>query len=189
MLNVSLIGFLAAVGSPEPAEKQVVGETTHGALILGVFPKLAPVYVAKCLEWIRSEFYLGTTFHAAVPMTIVQGGDPLTWDSANCSRYRVGGLKELKQKFNDLPPLRGTLSTSRVPEDPNWAGSQFFFCRSPQPHLDGKFTGFGRIVVGFEVLGKVSKVSTDGEKRLIERVEITATWERDRPAPPRNAFC
>ena len=183
-----LCGSLAGGQTPAPAEKQVVLETTHGALILEVFPAVAPNHVSKFLERIRAGFYVDTTFHAAIPLAIIQGGDPLTRDPANRDRYGTGGLMELEQEFSEWSHLRGTVSSVLVPGNPDSAGSQFFICVSDQPQLDGNYTVFGRIVEGFGVLETISNLPTDGQKRLIERVQITATHERDRPPPPRVPF-
>ena len=153
-----------------------------------VFPGVAPNHVSRFLERIRADFYVGTTFHAAIPLAIVQGGDPLTRDPANRDRYGTGGLMELEQEFSAWPHLQGTVSSVLVPDNPDSAGSQFFICVTDQPQLDGHYTVFGRIVEGFEVLETISNLPTDGQKKLIERVQITATHERDRPPPPRVPF-
>ena len=171
-----------------PAQKQLVLETTHGALIMEVFPAAAPNHVSTFLERIRAGFYVGTTFHMAIPRAIVQGGDPLTRDPANRDRYGAGGLMELEQEFNELSHLRGTVSSVLVPGNPDSAGSQFFICVSDQPQLDGKHTSFGRVVEGFQVLEAISDLPADDQKKLIERVQITATYERGRPPAPRVPF-
>ncbi len=163
-------------------------ETTLGALIMEVFPEVAPNHVSRFLERIRGGFYVGTAFHAAIPLAIVQGGDPLTRDPANRDRSGTGGFMELKQEFSEWSHLRGTVSSVLVPGNPDSAGSQFFICVSDQPQLDGNYTVFGRVVEGFDVLETISNLPTDGQKILIERVRITATYERDRPPPPRVPF-
>ena len=183
-----LLGSFAGGQTPAQAEKQVVLETTHGALIMDVFPEVAPNHVSKFLERIRAGFYVGTTFHAAIPLGIIQGGDPLTRDPADRDRYGTGGLMELEQEFSEWSHLRGTVSSVLVPGNPDSAGSQFFICVSDQPQLDGNYTVFGRIVEGFEVLETISNLPTDGQGKLIERVQITATRERDRPPQPRAPF-
>ena len=139
-----------------------------------------------------SGFEPGSTwarfFHTAIPWAIVQGGDPLTRDPANRDRYGTGGLIELEQEFNELSHLRGTVSSVLVPGNPDSAGSQFFICVSDQLQLDGNYTVFGRVVEGFQVLETISNLPTDDQKKLIERVQITATYERDPPPPPSLPF-
>ena len=183
-----LFGPLAGGQISNPAEKQVVLETTYGALIMEVFPGVAPNHVSKFLERIRAGFYVGTTFHRAIPLAIVQGGDPLTRDPANRNRYGTGGLMELEHKVNELSHLRGTVSSVLVPGNTDSAGSQFFICVSDQLQLDGNYTAFGRVVEGFQVLETISNLPSDDQEKLIERVQITATYERDRPPPPRLPF-
>ena len=183
-----LFGPFAGGQISDPAEKQVVLETTCGALIMEVFPGVAPNHVSKFLERIRAGFYVGTIFHRAIPRAIVQGGDPLTRDPANRNRYGTGGLMELEQEFNELSHLLGTVSSVLVPGNPDSAGSQFFICVSDQLQLDGNYTSFGRVVEGFQVLETISNLPSDDQEKLIERVQITATYERDRPPPPRVPF-
>ena len=188
-LLFSLVVGPFAVGQvPEPAEKQIVLETTYGTLIMEVFPGAAPNHVSAFLERIRAGFYVGTIFHAAIPWGVVQGGDPLTRDPANRDRYGAGGLMELEQEFNELSHVQGTVSSVLIPGNPDSAGSQFFICVSNQPRLDGNYTAFGRVVEGLQVLETISNLPTDDQKKLIERVQITATYERDRPPPPRVPF-
>ena len=181
-------GWLASAQEAVPAEKQVVLETTHGSLVLEVFPLEAPNHVLRFLERIRENFYVNTTFHAAIPRAIVQGGDPLTRDPANRDRYGSGGLMELSREVNELTHATGSLAAVLVPEQPDSAGSQFFICVSPQPQLDGQYTVFGQVVEGFDTLEAISNLPTDAQNRLMERVQITATYERDRPPPPQVPF-
>ena len=73
-----------------PAEKQVVVQTDLGMLVLELYPHDAPNHVAAFQKRVREGFYVGTAFHTAIPWAIVQGGDPLTRDPANRSRYGTG---------------------------------------------------------------------------------------------------
>lgn len=175
----------AVVGQAPPAtaEKQAVITTTHGELVLEVFPQAAPRHAAKFLERIESGFYVGTVFHRAVSYGIIQGGDPLSKDPARWADYGKGGLFELEPERNELSHVRGAVSAVLVPGKPNSAGSQFFICVTDQTQLDGSYTSFARVVEGMDVVEKISQLPADSEHRLRDRVEIAATRLRDRPPP------
>lgn len=174
--------------SPRPAEKQVVLETDAGSLVLELFPEAAPAHVAAFQKRVREGFFAGTTFHRAVPMGIIQGGDPVTRDPTRFDEYGTGGLFELESEINDLSHVRGTVSAVLVPGEPDSAGSQFFVCVSDQVQLDGQFTIFGRVVEGMDVAERISTMPVDDSQKLTERVEIVRTFERERPPPERPPF-
>jgi peptidyl-prolyl cis-trans isomerase B (cyclophilin B) len=153
-----------------------------------LFPELAPQHVQSFLARIRSGFYLGTVFHRAIPRGIIQGGDPLSRDPQQRERYGTGGLFELEAEFNEFSHTRGTVSAVLVPGDPNSAGSQFFICVTDQVQLDGNYTAFGQVVDGMDLVERISLLPTDEEQRVTTRVEIKATFERDRPPPEAVPF-
>jgi cyclophilin family peptidyl-prolyl cis-trans isomerase len=181
-------GSLKALEGLTAAEKQVVIDTDLGVLIMEVYPQDAPNHVATFQQRIRDGFYIGTAFHMAIPWAIVQGGDPLTRDPTNRESYGMGGLGELDREANDIRHLAGTVSAVLVPGKPNSGGSQFFICVTDQLQLDGKYTPFGRVVEGLETLEKISHIPTDTQQSLVQRIEITRTYERDRPPPPQIPF-
>lgn len=188
-----LVGFLSiATVSPQemPAlgEKQVVFETRLGEIVVEVFPGKAPHHVEAFLRRVREQDYVGTLFHRAIPWGIIQGGDPLSRDPNNRERFGTGGLFELKSEFNDVPHIRGTVSAVLVPGNADSAGAQFFICVTDQVQLDGQYTAFGRVVEGMGTVEEISQLETDQQQRIIERVEITSNYERERPPPPEIPF-
>ncbi len=170
-------------GLPTLGEKQVVMETTEGTLVLEVFPEAAPLHVEKFLERIQSNFYVGTVFHRAIRLGIIQGGDPLSKDPSQWNAYGTGGLFELPPESNSISHTRGTVSAVLVPGRPDSGGAQFFVCVSDQPQLDRAYTAFARVVEGLDIVAAISQLPADSEGRLRDRVEITATSLRDRPPP------
>lgn len=179
-----LCGDLKALQVLTPAKKQVVLDTDLGVFVVEVYPQDAPNHVEIFQQRIRDNFYVGTTFHMAIPWAIVQGGDPLTRDPTNRESYGMGGLGALDREVNAIRHRAGTVSAVLVPGKPNSAGSQFFICVTDQFQLDGKYTPFGRVVEGMETLEKISNIPTDTQKMLVQRIEITRTYERDRPQIP-----
>ncbi len=165
------------------AEQQAVLETSFGQIIIELFPTKAPRHVAAFSKRIEEKFYVGTTFHRAVPMGIIQGGDPLSRDPSQRKVLGTGGLMELNAEFNDVSHLRGTVSAVLVPGNPDSAGSQFFICVTAQPQLDQQYTAFGRVVDGLEAIEEISNSQVDSEGHLVQRIEIQGTYLRERPPP------
>ncbi len=172
-----------AAEEPAPADKQVVMETSLGVLVLDLYPGAAPKHVEKFLQRVDSNYYNGTTFHRAIPLAIIQGGDPLSKDPQKRDQYGTGGLMELKKEASPLSHLRGTVSAVLVPGNPDSAGSQFFICVTDQVQLDGQYTAFGRVVEGMEIVEKISQSSTDERQGIKERIELVKAYSRPRPAP------
>lgn len=170
------------------ADKQVVLETELGVIIVELFPEAAPQHVARFRERVQSGFYDGTTFHRAIPLGIIQGGDPLSKDPEHFEKYGTGGLFELEMEANSISHTRGTVSAVLVPGEPDSAGSQFFICVSDQTQLDGHFTAFGRVVEGMSVAETISQLATDAEDRIQERIEIDRAYERMRPPEEQLPF-
>jgi peptidyl-prolyl cis-trans isomerase B (cyclophilin B) len=80
----------------------------------------------------------------------------------------------VKAEFNSQPHKRGVLSMARA-NDPDSAGSQFFICVADSHFLDWKYTAFGEVVSGMEVVDKIVNVKRDGRDNPLERVEMTVT--------------
>jgi len=142
--------------------------TSLGTLVLEFFPGVAPRHVANFHELVERGFYDGLTFHRIIPGYVVQAGCPLGTGEGG-----PGYL--IENEFNDRPHRRGTLSMARMG---NWdsAGSQFFICLSDRPELDGKYTVFGRVIRGDEVLDEIAERGTVSGKPIepviIERVAL-----------------
>jgi len=93
-------------------------------------------------------FFDGLPFHRVVPEFVVQGGDP-RGDGTG------GPGWEVRDEINLLRYARGTLGMAL--SGPDTGGSQFFVTLSPQPHLDGGYTAFGRVAAGLEVLDRIEQ--------------------------------
>jgi peptidyl-prolyl cis-trans isomerase B (cyclophilin B) len=141
----------------EPKEVAVF-KTSEGEMVAEFWPDVAPKTVENFKKLAKSGFYDGTAFHRIIKGFMAQGGDPLTKDPANESRWGTGdpGYK-IPAEFNQKQHDRGVLSMARGP-DPNSAGSQFFICFGKRSQLDGQYTTFGKIIKGDEVLDKLANV-------------------------------
>ena len=161
--------------------KQVVLETTLGAIVIQLDAAAAPNHAGYVLDQAEAGAYDGTVFHRAVSMGIIQGGDPLSKDPAKTALYGTGGLNRLQREPNERKHLRGAVAAVLVPNKPDSAGAQFFICLTDQPALDGQFTVFGEVVEGLEVAEQISQAPLDGTGRLTNRIVISKASVRDTP--------
>ncbi|RKX21987.1 MAG: peptidylprolyl isomerase [Candidatus Zixiibacteriota bacterium] len=136
---------------------EIAIETDFGTMKLELFRDVAPGHVDSMLARIKEGFYDGLIFHRIIDGFMIQGGDP--------QGTGMGGAPyRLKAEFSDLPHLDGTLSMARA-QDPNSASSQFFICLGRQAFLDGKYTVFGQVMDGMDVLHKIGKVPCGGPRK------------------------
>jgi peptidyl-prolyl cis-trans isomerase B (cyclophilin B) len=152
-------------------------KTSAGEMVISFWPDVAPKTVENFKTLAKKGFYDGTAFHRIVKGFMIQGGDPLTKDAANQSRWGTGdpGYK-IKAEFNNKAHVRGVISMARA-QDPDSAGCQFFICLAAAPFLDRQYTAFGQLIKGDDVLGKLGDTPTThgggGEKsRPVERVNV-----------------
>jgi len=132
-------------------------ETRLGTIEIQLNVVDAPLTSQTFMELARAGFFNGQRVHRIVPNFVVQAGDP-RGDGEGGPGYTI------RDELSALPYLRGTVGMAL--DGPETGGSQFFVTLSPQPHLDGKYTVFGRVVNGMDVLDQVSQWD------VIERVRI-----------------
>ncbi len=133
----------------DPAKKYfAVIETDKGNIELQLFPEHAPKTVNNFVFLANQGFYDGVTFHRVISNFVIQGGDP-----TGTGRGGPGYDFEDEVKNNPLKHERGVISMANA--GPNTNGSQFFITHSPQPHLNGKHTVFGKVVRGMEVVDAI----------------------------------
>ena len=123
-------------------------EMDAGKITIELYEKDAPGTVANFVKLAKRGFYDGLSFHRVVPGFVVQGGDP----NGNGSG---GPGYTIKDEFNTRKHLTGTVAMARPPAPPNSAGSQFYITLAPQPFLDGKYSVFGQVVNGMDVVMKI----------------------------------
>ena len=139
-------------------------ETTMGKFTLQIFTKTMPITGGNFVKLVQEGFYDGVIFHRVIAGFMVQGGDP--------TGTGIGGPGyTIKDEFtsnnrNDI----GTISMANA--GPNTGGSQFFLNVANNNYLDTKHPVFGKVVEGYDVVEKISNVSTDEEDRPLEEVKI-----------------
>lgn len=145
-----------AKSETKPATEVAVIKTTEGEMVLEFWPEVAPNTVENFKKLARKGFYDGTAFHRIIRGFMIQGGDPLTKDPTKEAQWGQGGPGyRINAEFNDRPHVRGVISMARS-NDPNSAGSQFFICHGTASSLDRKYTAFGKLIRGDDVLEKIA---------------------------------
>ena len=130
-------------------------ETERGIIRIDLFYEDAPNTVNNFIDLIQAGFYNGLNFHRVIPNFVIQGGCP----NGNGSG---GPGYHIPCEINTKKHLTGSLSMAHAGKDTG--GSQFFICHSPQPHLDGIHTVFGKtldidVVNSIETGDKIISVS------------------------------
>jgi len=153
----------------EQMRKDVLLHTNFGDITLEMEPDLAPEHVRNFLKLVSSGWYDHTAFHRLVPGFVVQGGVGPT-RAGGVGHYADKWVHPLKGEFSAVKHIRGTLSMART-DDPNSATTSFFIVLGAAPHLDNKYTVFGKVVDGFDVLERIEAVARRGEVPT-ERIEL-----------------
>jgi peptidyl-prolyl cis-trans isomerase B (cyclophilin B) len=142
--------------------------TGKGKIVVELDGLGAPIHVANFCELAESGFYDGLKFHRYVPGFVIQGGCPNTREmkGADVAAGKSGpdGLPgtggpgyRIKQEYTTNPHNShddGALAMARS-QNPDSAGSQFYFCLGPQHGLDSGYTVFGRTVEGMDVISSL----------------------------------
>jgi peptidyl-prolyl cis-trans isomerase B (cyclophilin B) len=147
---------------------QITIETNRGNMELDLYPEYAPKTVNNFVFLAQEGFYDGVTFHRVISDFMIQGGDP-TGTGSGGPGYKF----EDEVAENPLRHETGVISMANA--GPNTNGSQFFITHSPQPHLDGKHTVFGKLVNGQEILNAIQQ----GDKMLKVMVGDDERSKRD----------
>ena len=135
----------------------------------------APMTVENFKRLARKRFYNKLTFHRAFPGIMVQTGDPLS-KGKDRSAVGTGGPgytipAEIRGKHR-----KGSVAMARLPDETNPTrrsnGSQFYIALKPMPELDGKYTVFGEVIEGLDILDRISRVSVDTNDNPRQRYEI-----------------
>jgi cyclophilin family peptidyl-prolyl cis-trans isomerase/HEAT repeat protein len=121
-------------------------ETARGTIEFQLAVLDAPQTARNFMALARKGFFNGLQVHRVVPNFVVQDGDP-RGDGEGGPGYTI------RDEFNERPYLRGTVGMALAWRDTG--GSQFFITHSPQPHLDARYTVFGHVVNGMDVVDRI----------------------------------
>jgi peptidyl-prolyl cis-trans isomerase B (cyclophilin B) len=136
--------------------------TEQGGIEIEMLPSKAPEAVRNFLNLAAVGALDTTTFSRIVKGFVVQGGQLSTSEKWN-EELAARAARRLPDEPNDLNHVRGVVSMART-EEPNSATTHFFILVGDGPHLDGKFSGFGRVVRGLEIADAINRAPAEGEK-------------------------
>jgi cyclophilin family peptidyl-prolyl cis-trans isomerase len=138
----------------------IVLETAKGTIELETYPEEAPKTVARIIELVKKNFYNGQRFHRAEPNFLIQIGDPVSrdvsreaWWGRQSAGKPLGVAEVTKKRRHGI----GAVSMAYPGTDKTAADSQFFITRRAAPELDGKYTVFGKVLKGMDVVAKIQR--------------------------------
>lgn len=161
--------------SHDPDNVLVLDLSNGGRVAIRLMPQWAPSHVERIKTLTKEGFYNGVIFHRVIDGFMAQTGDP-TGTGQGGSK-----LPDLTAEFNDMPHLRGTVSMART-DEPNTANSQFFIVFYPRFALDHKYTNFGRVIAGMDIVDAITR--GEPPKNPTKIVQASLASEGKAPPPP-----
>ncbi|MBI5164345.1 MAG: peptidylprolyl isomerase [Magnetospirillum sp.] len=152
LLALATVAVLLLATRPASAfdpENTLFLDLKWGRVVIEMRPDLAPNHVARIKELTRKGFYDGIVFHRVIDGFMAQTGDPTGTGTG-------GSGTRLNAEFNGESFTRGMMGMARS-NHPNSADSQFFIMLASAPHLDGKYTLWGKVIEGMEHVDKITK--------------------------------
>lgn len=162
---------LSAVVDPDPShdpENVLFLDLSNGGRVtIRLMPTWAPNHVERIKTLTREGFYNGIVFHRVIEEFMAQTGDP-TGTGAGGSK-----LPDIKAEFNNIPHVRGSVSMARA-DNVDSANSQFFIVYYPRFALDRRYTNFGRVIGGMDVVDAIAKGEPPANPTKILRASLAA---------------
>ncbi len=148
------------------ARHRAVLETSLGDITIGFTPGQAPEHVRNFLRLAELGVYDDMTFHRVVKGFVVQTGH-LPTRKAPLTEVQQKHVQTLKAEFNSQRHVLGVVSMARLAE-PDTASTSFFIVTAPAAMLDDKYTVFGKVEQGIEVVQAIEAVAVNGEAPVQE---------------------
>jgi cyclophilin family peptidyl-prolyl cis-trans isomerase len=145
--------------------------TTLGNIEIELLPDKAPETVRNFLKLSKVGLFDNTVWHRIVAGFVVQGGDVATRTIPLTAEQSAKFVRNLQPEFSDLKHEKGSVSMARG-EALDSASTSFFICLAPQPTLDGKYTVFGKVTSGLEVVDKMGAVPVFDNEKPKERLDL-----------------
>ena len=148
----------------------------YGAIVIELYPKIAPNTVNNFISLTKKGFYDNNTFHRLIPGFVLQGGDP---DGLGLGGpgYTIKGEFTENNFKNDLKHTKKVVSMARSQENDS-AGSQFFIMLADNEPLDGKYAAFGKVIDGWSVIERIEKeekVEDEMSGKLVKNLILEKT--------------
>jgi cyclophilin family peptidyl-prolyl cis-trans isomerase len=142
----------------------VIDMQKGGKIVFEFYPKDAPKTVDNFIALVNKGFYNGLKFHRVIEGFMAQGGDP-KGDGTGGPGYNI------RDEFNSRKHIKGSVAMART-QMPNSAGSQFYICFEPQPHLDGQYTVFGQVIEGIDVVDGIKQGDVMMKVSIVDKVSL-----------------
>lgn len=166
-----VLGTGRVEAQPPLARERVILRTTAGDLLLAMNSEVAPRHVGQILELVRLGAYDSVEIFRIVPGFIVQVSE-VESRRLPLSEPQRDAVKNLPLEPSDLSHRRGMLSMARRDDEPGSARTSFSILLGEAPHLDGKYTIFGHVEAGYDVLDELARVPRDEKDHPFQSVEV-----------------
>src|SRR5580765_3697201 len=140
------------------ADEVAVLETSKGRMVIEFWDKDAPQTVANFKKLARQGFYDGTGFHRIMKNFMIQGGDPKSKNPKAPDLGTGGSGQTVPDEYNAHAHVKGVLSLASSGTGTNSGDSQFFIVHGEASFLDHKYTAFGHVIKGLDVIDKIANV-------------------------------
>ena len=148
-------------------ENLIYIDLKYGRVVIELLPDLAPIHAARMKALSREGFYNGLTFHRVKKGFVAETGDPTGTGTG-------GSGKLIKAELSKENFVRGVVGMKRKLRELDSADSQFFIITGPAPHLDGKYTIWGRVIYGMEFVDLLKQGSPPNEPDSIQKMRVAA---------------
>lgn len=168
---LALFLISAAAAEAYPSQERIIFRTSLGDLVFKLYPETAPRHAAQITRLVKSGIYDSTFIYRVEPGFLIQFVDhrnrrlPLT-------REQEKQVLPIPVEISSRKHARGILTMARHEGDLNSAESSFSILLGPAPHLDGRYTIFGELESGWEVIQRVLEIPLSKSKRPIHRIEV-----------------
>ena len=162
-LGVVLLIGCSTMEDGAMGNRKAVFDTSEGEFMIELFEDKAPKTTENFINLTEKGFYNGQIFHRVIPDFMVQGGDP-KGDGTGGPGYEIEDEFHSDLRHNEP----GILSMAN--RGPNTGGSQFFITVAATPWLDGKHAIFGKVIEGYDIVEKISKVERDSRDMPLKKV-------------------
>jgi len=164
----------------EDRENILVLDLSNGRRVqIRLMPSWAPSHIERVKYLARSGFYDGVIFHRVIDGFMAQTGDPTGTGQGGSD------LPDLKEEFNPMPHIRGTVAMARAQSEDS-ANSQFFIIFYPRFSLDKRYTNFGRVIDDMGAVDAIARGEPPQNPTRIVQASIAAD-DRPVPVPPAPA--
>jgi peptidylprolyl isomerase len=160
----------------EPENILVLDLSNGGRVMIRLMPSWAPGHVERVKTLTGQGFYNGVVFHRVIDGFMAQTGDPTGTGQGGST------MPDLKAEFNYMPHVRGTVSMART-DQPDTANSQFFIVFYPRFALDHRYTNFGRVIAGMDVVDGIVRGEPPSSPTRIVQASLLSE-NKPQPAPP-----